>query len=103
MLLEPEFSWLAVVLMATKEMLKFRYKLGQGLGAVGRVSPTFVELLDNKRRFSLGYEPTHKELFQASRGKKRKHGTLGMSIPISEPLYSFNRGRYARTFQGIER
>ena len=29
----------------------------------------------------MGYEPTHDELFQASRGKKRKCDTSGMSIP----------------------
>ena len=89
--------------MAAKEMLKFGYQLYQGLRAVGRGSPALIKLSDNIGRFGLGYKPTHEEHFQASRGKKRKHGTLGMSIPISEPLYSFNRGRYARTFQGIER
>ena len=72
---------LAVVLMAVKEMLKFGYKLGQSLGAVGRGSPALVELLDNKGRFRLGYEPTHEEVFQASRGKKRKCTTLGMLTP----------------------
>jgi len=49
--------------MAAKEMLKFVYKLGQGLKAVGHGSPTFVELSDNKGRFGLGYESTHEELF----------------------------------------
>jgi len=29
--------------MAVKDMLKFRYQLGQGLGAVGRGSPTLIE------------------------------------------------------------
>ena len=67
--------------MATKEMLKFGYKLGQGLGAIGRGSPAFIELSENKGRFGLGYEPTHKELFRAFSGKKRKCNTLGMSIP----------------------
>ena len=62
-------------------MLMFGYKLGQGLRAIGRVSPTLIELSNNKGRFSLGYKPAHKELFQASRGKKRKCDTLGMSIP----------------------
>ena len=49
--------------MAIKEMLKFGYKLGQGLGAVRRGSPTLIELSDNKGRFGLGYESTHEELF----------------------------------------
>ena len=79
--LEPEFGWPATILMATKEMLKFGYKLGQGVGVVGHGSTTFIELLDNKGRFSFGYEPTYEELFQASKGKKRKCDTLGMSIP----------------------
>ena len=62
-------------------MLKFGYQLGQGLGAVGHGSPTLNELSDNKGRFGLGYEPTHEELFQASRGKKRKCAISGMFIP----------------------
>ena len=62
-------------------MLKFGYKLGQGFKAVRRGSPTLIELSKNKGRFGLGYEPTHEELFQASRGKKRKWDTSGMSIP----------------------
>ena len=34
-----------------------------------------------KRRFGLGYKPTHEELFQASRGKKRKCAASGMFNP----------------------
>ena len=78
---KPESNRPAVVLMATKEMLKFGYQLGQGLRAIGRGSLALVKLSDNKGRFSLGYKPTHEELFQASRGKKRKCTTLGMPIP----------------------
>ena len=70
--LEPESGWPATVLMAMKEMLKFGYKLGQGLQAVGCGNLAFIELSNNKGRFGLGYEPTHEEIFQASRGKKRK-------------------------------
>ena len=77
---EQESSCPAVVLMAAKEMLKFGYQLGQGLGAVGRGSPALIELSDNKGSFGLGYEPTHEELFQAFRGKKRKCAGQGMSI-----------------------
>ena len=66
--------------MAAKEMLMFRYKLGQGLKAIGCGSPALIELSDIKGRFGLGYEPIHEELFQASKGKKRKCGTLGMFI-----------------------
>ena len=62
--LEPDSSWPTIVLVATKEMFKFGYKLGQGFGAVGHGSPTFIELSDNKGRFGLGYEPTHEELFR---------------------------------------
>ena len=40
-----------------------------------------MELLDNKGRFGLGYEAIREELFQASKGKKRKCDTSGMSIP----------------------
>ena len=79
--LEPKSGWSIIVLMATKEMLKFGYKLCQGLRAVGRGSPSLIELSNNKRRFSLGYEPTHKELFQASKGSKRKCTAPRMSIP----------------------
>ena len=34
------------------------------------------------------YKPTHEELFQASRGKKRKCATLGMSIPQIKTTFS---------------
>ena len=67
--------------MATGEMLKFGYKLAQGLRAAGHGSPALVELSDNKRGFGIRYEPTHEELFQASRGKKRKCVGQGMSVP----------------------
>ena len=75
-----KFGWLVTVLMVAKEMFKFSYKLGQSLGAIRRGSPTLIELSDNKGRFSMGYEPTHEELFQASRGNKRNTDTSGMSI-----------------------
>ena len=42
---------------------------------------TLIELSDNKGRFGLRYQPIHEELFQASKGKKRKYAVLGMSIP----------------------
>ena len=67
--------------MATKEMLTSGHKLGQSLRAIGPGSPALVELSDNKGRFGLGYELTHEELFQASKGKKRKCAISGMSIP----------------------
>ena len=60
---------------------QFGYKLGQGLRVIGRGRLALIELLDSKGRFGLGYEPTHEELFQASRGKKRKCAALGMSFP----------------------
>ena len=69
-----------MISIATKEMLKFGYKLGLGLGAVGCGSPALIELLDNKGRLGLGYKPTFEELFQASRGKKMKYDTSGMFI-----------------------
>ena len=34
------------------------------------------------------YKPTHEELFQASRGKKRKCATSGMSIPQIKTTFS---------------
>ena len=40
-----------------------------------------IELSDNKGGFGLGYDPFNEELFQASRGKKRKCIGQGMSIP----------------------
>ena len=79
--LELESSQPVAILMATKEMLKFGYKLRQGLKAIGRGSPALIELLDNKGRLGLAYKPTHIEHFQASRGKKRKCDTSRMSIP----------------------
>ena len=77
---KPESGWPVAVLMIAREMLKFRYKLGQGLEVIGCRSLALIELLDNKGRFGLGYEPTHEELFQTSKGKKRKFASPGMSI-----------------------
>lgn len=79
---KPESSYPMAVLMVAKEMLKFEYKLGQGLRAVGCGSLALVELSNNKGRFGLGYEPTHEELFQVFRGKKRKCTTSRMPIHI---------------------
>ena len=67
--------------MAAKEMLKFGYKLGQGLKVIGCGSLALVELSNNKGRFGLGYESIHEELFQASRGKKRKYAISRNPIP----------------------
>jgi len=78
---ELELSWPFTTLMAAKEMLKFGYQLGQGLGAVGRGKASLIELSNNKGGFGLGYDPSDEELFQASEGKKRKCISQGMSIP----------------------
>ena len=67
--------------MAAKEMLKFGYQLGQGLDAVGHRKASLIKLPDNKGGFDLGYDPSDEELFQASKGKKRKCIGQGMSIP----------------------
>ena len=79
--LEPELAWPTAVLMAAKKMLKFGYQSSQGLGTVGHGSIALIELPNNKGGFNLGYEPSHEECFQASRGKKRKCIGQGMSIP----------------------
>ncbi|KAL0010912.1 hypothetical protein SO802_006020 [Lithocarpus litseifolius] len=47
----------------------------------GHWNASLVKLQDNKEGFSLGYDPFDEELFQASRGKKRKCTSQGMSIP----------------------
>ena len=59
---KPDSSWHAAILMAAKEMLKFGYQLGQGLGTIGRGFLTLIELSDNEGRFSLGSKHTHEEL-----------------------------------------
>ena len=74
--------------MAAKEMLKFGYQLGQGRGAIGHRKPSLIELPDNKGGFGLGYNPSDEELFQASRGKKRKCIGQGMSIPHIRVTFS---------------
>ena len=71
----------SATLMAAKEMLKFGYQLGQGLSAIGHENASLTELPDNKEGFNLRYNPSDKELFQASRGKKRKCIGQGMSFP----------------------
>ena len=78
---ELESAWPSAILMAAKEMLKFGYQLGQGLSAVRHGNASLIELPDNKWGFSLGYNPSDKELFLASRGKKRKCIGERMSIP----------------------
>ena len=77
---ELKSAWLFATLMVAKEMLKFGYQLGQGLGAVGHRKAYLIELPNKKGGFGLGYNPSDKELFQASRGKKRKCIGQGMSI-----------------------
>ena len=76
-----ESAWPSATLMAAKKMLKFRYQLGEGLSAVGHGKASLIELLDNKGGFSLDYDPSDKELFQASKGKKMKCIGQGMFIP----------------------
>ena len=78
---KPKLAWTTTILMAAKEMLKFSYQTGQGLGAVGHGNTALIELPNNKGGFSLGYDPSHEELFQASRGKKRKCIGQRMFIP----------------------
>ena len=52
--LELESAWPSTTLMAAKEMLKFGYQLGQGLGAIGHGKASLIKLSDNKGGFSLG-------------------------------------------------
>ena len=61
--LELKSTWPSATLMVTKEMLKFGYQLGQGLGAVGYGKASLIELLDNKGGFGLGYKPFDEEHF----------------------------------------
>ena len=61
--LELKSAWPSATLMAAKEMLKFGYQLGQGLGAVGYGKASLIELLDNKGGFGLGYKPFDEEHF----------------------------------------
>ena len=83
-----ESVWPSTTLMAAKEMLKFGYQLGRGLDAIGHGNASLIELLENKGGFGLGYDPSNEELFQASRGKKRKCTGQGMSIPHIRVTFS---------------
>ena len=78
---ELESAWASFTLMATKEMLKFGYQIGQGLSAIGHGKASLIELLDNKGGVGLGHDPSDEELLKASRGKKMKCTGQGMSIP----------------------
>ena len=100
---EPESGWPTTILMALKEMLKVGYKLGQGLRGTGHGSPSLIKLSNNKGGFRLGYEPTYEELFQASRGMKRRLASLGMSITHISHFFCSGRVHYAITFQGSGR
>ena len=79
--LELESAWPFATLMAAKEMLKFGYQLGQGLGAIGHGKASLIELPNNKGGFGLDYDPSNEELFQSSKAKKRQCIGQGMSIP----------------------
>ena len=81
-------AWPSATLMVAKEMLKSGYQLGQGLGAIRHRKASLVELPNNKGGFGLGYDPSDEELFQASRGKKRKCIGQGMSIPHIRVTFS---------------
>ena len=61
--LELKSAWPSATLMVAKEMLKFGYQLGQGLGVVGYGKTSLIELLDNKGGFGLGYKPFDEEHF----------------------------------------
>ena len=56
---ELESAWPSTTLKAAKEMLKFGYQLGQGLGAVGHGKASLIELPDNKGGFGLGYDSSY--------------------------------------------
>ena len=60
---ELESVWPSATFMAAKEMLKFGYQFGQGLGAVGHGKVSLIELPNNKRGFGLGYDPSDEKLF----------------------------------------
>ena len=77
---ELKSAWPTPTLMAAKEVLKFGYLLGQGLSAIGHRKASLIKLLNNKGGVSLGHDPSVEEFFQASKGKKRKCISQGMSI-----------------------
>ena len=87
-----ESAWPSTTLMATKEMVKFGYQLGQGLGAVGHGNASLIELLENKGGFGLGYDPSDEELFQAFRGNKRN--------ALAKDVYSLHQGHFSGFGQG---
>ena len=81
-------TWSSTTLMAAKETLKFGYQFGQGLNAIGHGKAALIELSNNKWGFGLGYNPSDEELYKASRGKKRKWISQGMSIPYIRVTFS---------------
>ena len=58
-----ELAWAFATLMATKEILKFGYQLGQGLDVAGHRKASLIELPNNKGGFGLGYDRSNEELF----------------------------------------
>ena len=60
---ELKSAWPSATLMSAKEMLKFGYQLGQGLGAVGHGKASLIKIPDNKGGFGLRYNPSDEELF----------------------------------------
>ena len=99
-----ELAWPSATLMVTKEMLKFGYQFGQGLGAVGHGKASLIEIPNNKGGFGLSYDPSNKELFQASRGNKRKcigQGLLFVYSPHHGYFFGSSRGHQIRSSTGI--
>ena len=85
--LELKSTWPSTTLMVAKEMLKFGYQLGQSLDAIGHGKASLIELPNNKGGFGLGYNPSDEELFQTSRGKKRKCIAKRCPFPTSGSLF----------------
>ena len=77
---ELEAIWPSTTLIATKEMLKFGYQLGQVLNAIGHGNASLIELPDNKGGLGLGYDPFDEELSRLL--EERKGSTVAQGCPF---------------------
>ena len=80
--LEPGSSKPLAILMAVKEMLKFRYKLGQGLGVVGVGALLSLNSQITKEDLVWGTNPLMKNSFKLPEARRGSVPLQGVLFPI---------------------
>ena len=68
--MQPRLS--GASLMVARVMLRDGYEPGMGLGQNGNGTTSLVRLIENHKRFSLGYEPTHADKRRVTLERKER-------------------------------